>query len=400
MAGQRSPDPLGLLPQPRPNGSLTQLHGGMSPDPTGLRSCAAQAALGGAPASTFADDARRRAAVLACQPQLTAEEWVRRGMEEKARRDQAAAAELRRKQAKLERLRKEVRNYGTEMAVGSFATFDGKWIEAPFRAIPFLVGCGIAPIHGAINLISQPIDTIDLWVTETDVAWQTNDNWGVAGAAFDVVSIIPGAAAAAKGLQGAKTLLRGSRSLPQSMPALAKTTVPRIKPAPDNYASYVTHGLKTNPLDLEEGRHLIRELQKQGMDQAQALTKARELLASGSTVPKAASVSPGEKLYKLVPEGEMPGARSAFWATKDEVAALKGMSRDQIADRLGIPLESQQLPRFDVVEITATRPTTTFSSTIAPTTQNGWEQAGGGIQTLVTDRGAFTPPVATGSKLP
>lgn len=67
---------------------------------------------------------------------------------------------------------------------------------------------------------------------------------------------------------------------------------------------------------------------------------------------------------------------------------------------IGIPLESQQTTRFEVVEITATRDTTVFQSKIAPTTQNGWPQDGGGTQTLVTDRSAFSSPVPTGKKLP
>jgi hypothetical protein len=108
----------------------------------------------------------------------------------------------------------------------------------------------------------------------------------------------------------------------------------------------------------------------------------------------------GNRLYKVVPEGRMPGPNSEYWATREEIDALKGLDRDQIANRLGLPLESQQVPRFDVVEIKAMHPTTTFTSKIAPTTQNGWSQAGGGIQTLVTDRSAFTPPVNTGMKLP
>jgi hypothetical protein len=79
---------------------------------------------------------------------------------------------------------------------------------------------------------------------------------------------------------------------------------------------------------------------------------------------------------------------------------MQGLSRDQIANRFGLPLESQQAPRFDVMEIQATRPGTAFVSDVAPTTQNGWSQTGGASQTLVPDRSGFTPPVRTGQKLP
>lgn len=96
----------------------------------------------------------------------------------------------------------------------------------------------------------------------------------------------------------------------------------------------------------------------------------------------------------------MPSKYSAYFGTEQEVNSLNGMSYDQISDRLGIPLESQKTLRFDVVKVTANQPTTVFESVIARTTQNGYAQPGGGIQTLITNRNVFTDPVITGIKLP
>ena len=96
----------------------------------------------------------------------------------------------------------------------------------------------------------------------------------------------------------------------------------------------------------------------------------------------------------------MPGKYSAYFGTEKDIASLKGLSYDQITDRLGIPLESQQTARFDVVKIVAEKPTTVFESTIARTTQNGYAQPGGDLQTIITNRGAFSDPVPTGLKLP
>lgn len=76
------------------------------------------------------------------------------------------------------------------------------------------------------------------------------------------------------------------------------------------------------------------------------------------------------------------------------------LSYDQISGRLGIPLESQQTARFDVVKVVAQEPTTVFESTIARTTQNEYTQPGGGVQTLIGNRGQFSAPVVTGTKLP
>jgi hypothetical protein len=53
----------------------------------------------------------------------------------------------------------------------------------------------------------------------------------------------------------------------------------------------------------------------------------------------------------------------------------------------------------------ALSPDTSFTSKIAGTTEIGangevWSQAGGGLQTLITDRSIFSAPVGTGIKLP
>lgn len=177
----------------------------------------------------------------------------------------------------------------------------------------------------------------------------------------------------------------------------------RTRPAPNGFEGpdgYKTHGIQENPLHSPEGRRLVDQYKSQGMTHDDALKKAREIMASGATPPVAVPLIPGDKLYKVAPEGSVPGKSSAFFATKEEIVALKGMSYDEIADRLGIPLESQQTTRFDVLELTVTQPTTVFESVIAKTTQAGYGQPGGGIQTIITDRSLFTDPVITGIKLP
>lgn len=177
----------------------------------------------------------------------------------------------------------------------------------------------------------------------------------------------------------------------------------RARPAANGFEGpdgYKTHGIQENPLRSAEGRKLVDQYKAQGMTDDDALKKAREIMASGSTPPAAVDLAPGDTLYKVTPEGTTPGKYSAYFATKDEIAALRGMSYDQITDRLGLPLESQQTIRFDVMEMTAKKPTTVFQSLIARTTQNGYVQPGGGTQSIVTNRSAFTDPILTRIKLP
>jgi hypothetical protein len=203
---------------------------------------------------------------------------------------------------------------------------------------------------------------------------------------------------------GAVTKADAAGAAKAANPAVPAHLVPkRPRPAANGFKGpdgYVTYGIKDHPLNSAEGRRMVTQYKSQGMTDAEALRNTIEKMESGSTLPDAMSVNVGDKLYKVVPEGSMPGQYSAYFATEKELNALRGMSYDQISDRIGIPLESQQTLRFDVVEVTATRPTTVFDSVIARTTQNGYAQPGGGVQTLITDRGAFTDPIVTGIKFP
>ncbi len=180
-------------------------------------------------------------------------------------------------------------------------------------------------------------------------------------------------------------------------------TPKRTRPEPNGFDGpngYKTHGINEPALKSPEGRALVEQYNSQGMPEDMAILKSEELLSSGSTYPKKIPITEGDKLYKVVPEGVPPGKYSAYFGTEKEINSLKGLSYDQISDRLGIPLESQQTTRFDIVEITAEKSTNVFESVIAPTTQNGYHQPGGGIQTLITDRSKFSSPVFTGKKLP
>lgn len=175
---------------------------------------------------------------------------------------------------------------------------------------------------------------------------------------------------------------------------------PVRKPAPDGYRSYRTHGINENPMLTPEGRGMVSQYEKQGFTRDEAILKTRQLMESGSTRPVANPVQIGDKFYKLVPKNSMPGRNSEFWMSKAEMDSLRGLNADQIGDCLGLPLESQQAGEFDVVQITAIHPSMSYTSRIAPTSQNGWEQSGGKVQTLVTDRSSFNAPSRTGIKFP
>ena len=116
-------------------------------------------------------------------------------------------------------------------------------------------------------------------------------------------------------------------------------------------------------------------------------------------------IEAGDKFYKVIPQGSTVGPKSAFWATEQEIASFKGLSYDQIANRTGLPLVSQQGATFEVVSVKALSPGTSFTSVLAPTTELGangavLSQSGGGLQTLLANRSIFSAPVKTGITLP
>jgi hypothetical protein len=177
-------------------------------------------------------------------------------------------------------------------------------------------------------------------------------------------------------------------------------TPKRNRPAPDNYQSYKTHGIDTHPMATPEGRAIVESYEAQGMERAEAISYADGLINSSSSLPKKVKLNKGDELYKIVPEGEMPGGYSAYFAKKSDVDALEGQSYDQISDQLGIPLESQQTQKFDIVKVEAIEDIDVFEAKIAPTSQNDYHQPGGGTQMLITNRKSFSAPVNTGRKLP
>jgi enamine deaminase RidA (YjgF/YER057c/UK114 family) len=252
------------------------------------------------------------------------------------------------------------------------------------------VGRTIAEVMAASKTQAQAVKALEEAITAAKAAGASVDDIAALTAAKDAVLKGPPAPAKPAGASAAK----GTVVTTTKKPAFS-----------GDWKNYETNGLKVDPKSTPEGRRLIIELEKKGLDTNEAVRQAETLMASGSSPPLANPIEVGDKLYKIVPEGGSVGSNSAFWATEQEMAALKGMSYDQIAGRLGLPLASQQGATFEVMTMSAQRPGISFTSVIAPTTEVGaggamWTQPGGGLQTLIVDRSIFTTPVRTGTKFP
>ncbi|MGH8076300.1 MAG: hypothetical protein ACREPE_03100 [Lysobacter sp.] len=203
---------------------------------------------------------------------------------------------------------------------------------------------------------------------------------------------------------GAAPLSRGKAlaELEDVIPSPARTAKPEFS---GNWDDYTTHGIPDNPLASPEGIRLVNELEPLSYSRKEAIRKAEQLMGTGSTLPYANPIEVGDVFYKLVPEGGVVGAKSPYWFTESQIAPLRGLSSDQIASHLGLPLFSQQGSSFSLVSIRATAPGTSFTSRIAPTTELGaggvlWQQSAGAHQTLLINRSLFTAPQVVKSTFP
>jgi hypothetical protein len=261
--------------------------------------------------------------------------------------------------------------------------------------------------------------------------------WGQAAgrAAFEVGTLIVPVGAATKfgklaegakaadqivdGIRAADKLAEGGAALAKAEAAAAKAAkaadmgveilpcgkaIAKADLAEAANAAFRTHGwdgsIVNNPIADKMAEAYARDpryirdgkaLSPEAIDQ-----KVKELLSSGTDLPDPLPVKAGEKLYKLTPTGASP--YSPFWATEAEIAKLKGLSNAEIADRLGLPVQS--LPKegkpFVLQSITAEKDVEIFRSTIAPVSQGAYEARGGAEQLLVIERSLFSdasPPI-------
>ncbi|MEM9339102.1 MAG: hypothetical protein AAGA66_10265 [Bacteroidota bacterium] len=108
-----------------------------------------------------------------------------------------------------------------------------------------------------------------------------------------------------------------------------------------------------------------------------------DLIHSGSTVPFKVDIQAGDALFKISPKGNGVSDFSPYWVTKRELDDVR--SEENLEQKLGLPLGSHGV-EYEVFKITATTDVSAFTSTIAPTLQNGYATIGGATQTLVLDR--------------
>ena len=160
---------------------------------------------------------------------------------------------------------------------------------------------------------------------------------------------------------------------------------------------FETMGLtNVNPLTIPDGIKMIRALEQAGLSTKDALSKAKDFISTGSTLPIATPIDITDKLVKVVPAGGSPSLTTGYWMTESEFNVLKA-NPAMMADKLGLP-PGMQVNQFDVFQIKPLQNAVVYQSKVAPTTVNSVANtSGGATQTIVLDRNLFTTPVKTGS---
>jgi hypothetical protein len=126
----------------------------------------------------------------------------------------------------------------------------------------------------------------------------------------------------------------------------------------------------------------------------------KDQLKTFADVPTELVLRPGDKLYKLVPEGANVSGFSPFFATESQMKAWRASNKSP-ADFFGLPLASHADSYTEFV-MKAEETTVVLVGKIAPTSQvipgpSGAIEVlttGGGGQAVVSNRSAFSSPVA------
>lgn len=155
-----------------------------------------------------------------------------------------------------------------------------------------------------------------------------------------------------------------------------------------------------------QAQAIVQEYMAAGLSETRAVEFAGNVIKTGTSLPIPVTVGQGVELIKVVPKtttgGDAVSAYSPFFVTRQEFENLTRLSTDQIAQRLGIPVEQgvrgAQLG-FDAYAITPKIGTTpkVFVSEVAPIQQGNYSAGGGAQQVLVVNRGAWNDPVKIGT---
>ncbi|NBW79888.1 MAG: hypothetical protein EBR27_12900 [Betaproteobacteria bacterium] len=171
---------------------------------------------------------------------------------------------------------------------------------------------------------------------------------------------------------------------------------------------FAPQGVKVNAevMNTPQAQAIVKEYMAAGVAEEIALRRAGDLIQTGKALPIPVTVGQGVELIKVVPKTAMGGdavsAYSPFFVTRQEFENLSRLSTDQIAQRLGIPVEQgvrgAQLG-FDAYAITPKVGTTpkVFVSEVAPIQQGSYSATGGAQQVLVVNRAAWSDPVKIGT---
>ena len=166
---------------------------------------------------------------------------------------------------------------------------------------------------------------------------------------------------------------------------------------------FSTKGLKVTQTTMNTpiAQTIIKEYVGTGLSATRATDYAANLLQTGKALPTVLYAGPDSELIKIVPKrilgSDIVGNYSPFFITRLQYETLSKLPADQIANRLGLPVEQSvrgtQLG-FDVYAMKPLAGTSpiVFVSEVAPIQQGAYSATGGAQQILVPNRNLWTNP--------
>jgi hypothetical protein len=147
---------------------------------------------------------------------------------------------------------------------------------------------------------------------------------------------------------------------------------------------------------IPDGVKMVRELERNGLSEDEAIYVAREFIATGATLPVARPIDVTDKLVKIVPGNGAPTSNTGYWMTMSEFNSLRADPAN-MANKLGLP-SWQHADNYSIYQITPRPGALVYESKVASTIENGKPvTSGGATQTIVVNRDQFTLPVKVGT---
>jgi filamentous hemagglutinin len=169
-----------------------------------------------------------------------------------------------------------------------------------------------------------------------------------------------------------------------------------------SYKDFTPIGLEATPavMQTSQARALVQEIQagSPGLSEQMATEITKEIIQSGTFLPKVGIATSESILIKVVPKGDGVSQFSPYWMSPNQAREIATMTPEQAAQALGLPASqaarmlSGGMDFYAIVPKPGVQPKI-FVSEVAPTLQGTLITAPSAQQVIVPNRNQWSTPV-------